>query len=226
MSVSSLGGCSAILGRRDTSGCMEFDGEEEKCEIDVMPDTARRIAVPLSADHTPSCQTELERIKLAGAEVKHSDENEFTSVMYDSNTQEDNENQKPLRIFVPGKSFPGMRFTRSICDGALDEIGISSDPSIFSCDLTSNDDVLIIGSPGVFQFLTNQEIMNVCSKHYDPLQASEAITRAAYEKWIEHTNRCDDITVIVCFLSNFSESLQQVNISSDLHVMVDDYDSE
>jgi serine/threonine protein phosphatase PrpC len=124
-----------------------------------------------------------------------------------------------------------MKFTRAFCnDRALEDVGISSEPNVLSYDLNENDDTLIIASGAVFEFLTNQEIIKICGACRDPLQASEAVTKAAYEKWIENTNRCDDITVIVCFLSDFSHSLQTTNrISSDahdVHVMVDDDDFE
>ena len=222
MYVSSVGGCGAILGRRDSTGSY---GEEEKCEIDEqgshsIVEEARRIAISLAADHTPYCQEELQRIQLAGAEVKDSDQIEYTNVICDSNDG----NKRSQRIFMPGKSFPSTRFTRSICDSALEEIGIVSDPNVVSCDLTANDDILVIASNGVFEFLTNQEIINICSVCHDPLQASEAVTKATYGKWIEHTNRCDDITVIVCFLSNLSQSSQRIKMPSDVNAMVDDYE--
>jgi serine/threonine protein phosphatase PrpC len=228
MYVCSVGGCGAILGRRDSTGSY---GEEEKCEIEdhgshSVVEEARRIAIPLAADHTPYCQAELERITLAGAEVKHSDQIEYTNVICDSNEQTNDGNKRSQRIFMPGKSFPGTRFTRSICDSALEEIGILSDPNVVSCDLTANDDILIIASNGVFEFLTNQEVINICSACHDPLQASEAVTKAAYEKWIEHTNRCDDITVIVCFLSNLCQSSQTIEMSLDVNAMVDDLELE
>jgi serine/threonine protein phosphatase PrpC len=224
MYVSSVGGCGAILGRRDRTGSY---GEEEKCEIDdrgshSIVEEARRIDISLAADHTPYCQEELERIQLAGAEVKDSDQIEYTNVICDSNDR----NKKSKRIFMAGKSFPGTRFTRSICDSTLEEIGIVSDPNVVSCDLTANDDILVIASNGVFEFLTNQEIINICSECHDPLQASEAVTKAAYAKWIEHTNCCDDITVIVCFLSNLTQPSQRARMLSDVNAMVDDYELE
>lgn len=226
MHVCSVGGCGAILGRR--GGRNEFEGEEEKCEIDdpSAGEQERRTAISLVDDHTTSCQEELERIKLAGAVVQHSDDDLYESFLYDSDVQSNGGNQKSLRVFVPGKEGPGAKFTRSICVSSLENIGIISDPSVISCHLTSDDDILIIASTAVFAFLTNQEIMDICSTCNDPLEASEAITKAAYDKWIERTNRCDDITVIVCFLSNFCKPVQRIKMPSDLLGMMDDHDDE
>lgn len=90
MYVCNVGGCGAILGRR--GGSTDFDGEEEKCEIDD-PDAeqGRRIAIPLVDVHTPCCQEELERIKSAGAEVHNCMEDKCTSVLFDSDAQPPND---------------------------------------------------------------------------------------------------------------------------------------
>ena len=241
MSVCNVGGCRVILGRRVSGGCTQssytsFDGEEEKCEIeeytrdsDIVEEKVRciggeRIAIPLTTDHTPYRQEELERIKMAGAEVKQSHQIEDITniIMYDSDEQKSDCNNKPLRVFLPGKPYPGTTFTRSIGDSALEGIGISSEPEVHSCDLTANDDIVIIASNGVFELLTNQEVIDICSASSNPLQASEAVTKAAYNKWIRNKNRCDDITVIVCFLSNSYQHSFSKNIDMPTDVMVDD----
>ena len=226
MYVCSLGGCGAILGRRiSSSSPLEFNGEEEKCEIDdCTADTSmyRRAAIPLSAEHTTRCEAELERIKLAGAEIKESDPIDHENVLLDLDGQGNIKNEKSLHIFAPGEAFPDIKFTRSICDNSLEEIGLLPDPNVVSCDLTANDDILVMASNGVLEVLTNQEIMDICSNCHDPQQASEAVTKVAYEKWIGRTNRCDDLTVIVSFLSNIRHPSESIGMLTDSHVMVDD----
>ncbi len=224
MYVTSVGGCGAILGRRDST---ELDREEEEEEKEIgstsFTTEGERTVIPLNDDHTLNCSEELERVKLSGAEVKESDEDECRTVLFGK--KDEQEKEKPLRVFYPGESCPATKFTRSICDSSLESIGIIAEPSVMSCNLTSKDDILIIGSNAVFAFLTNQEIMNIGAACHDPLQASEAITKAAYEKWIEHTNRCEDLTVIVCFLSNFYKPPRRIRMPSDVQsVMADDDD--
>lgn len=224
MYVCSVGGCGAILGRRSNRLSLNEE-EEEKCEIDEFTEyEGRRTAISLVDDHTLGCQEELERVKSAGAEVQHSVEDEYASLLYDSEETQTKGNEKSLRVFLPGVEGPGTKFTRSICDSSLDDIGIISDPSIISCDLTSDDEILIVASNAVFAFMTNQELMDICSNYYDPLEASEAVTKAVYDKWIEETNRCEDITVIVCYFSNLCEPVQRIKMPSDLLGMMDDND--
>ena len=90
---------------------------------------------------------------------------------------------------------------------------------------------MVIASNAVFEFLSNQEVIDLCAASCDPLQASEAVTRAAYKKWIEKKNRCDDITVIVCFLSKNatknSARSEVVNVSTEMDVpAMADFDEE
>mmetsp|Transcript_1407 Transcript_1407/g.2831 ORF Transcript_1407/g.2831 Transcript_1407/m.2831 type:complete len:356 (+) Transcript_1407:159-1226(+) len=239
--VCNIGDCSAIIGRRSSDDCFNlsnnytgFDGEEEKCEIEDYTshsDTAEkvqcrlegeRIAIALTTNHTMYSQDEQERVQLAGAELRQSDEIEDIASINDSKELYDSYS-KLLRAFLPGKSYPSNRLTRSIGDSASEGIGIVSDPDVTSCDLTANDDILIIASSGVFEFLTNQEVIDICTIYTNPLQASEAVTRAVYEIWIERKNRCDDITVIVCFLSSSCKqysSFRAAKTSIDMHVPI------
>lgn len=224
MYVCSVGGCNAILGRREG---IEIERDEDDQVDDALSRKGERTAIPLNDDHTLNCHEELERIKLSGAEVKESNEDECTSVLIGAEEQEKYDKPKPLRVFYPGEECHATKYTRSICDKSLESIGIIAEPSILSLDLTSKDEILIIASNAVFAFLTNQEVMDIGSACCNPLQASEAITKAAYDKWIENTNRCEDLTVIVCFLSNFHEPPRRVRMPSDVQsVMADDDDDD
>jgi serine/threonine protein phosphatase PrpC len=235
MFVSNVGDCSIILGRRTSGDCVQsssnaFDGEEEKSEIEdysSFSDSVEesryvpRIAVPLTEDHTVHSQQEQERIIAAGGDVKQSDQSEVTSVY--SGVLNDFDT-KSLRVFLPGEIEPCTKFSRSIGDSGFEEVGIIPNPDVVSCDLNASDDILILASNGILEFLTHQEVVGICSASSDPLQASEAVTKAAYCKWIEHRNRCDDLTVIVCFLSNHEQTWASKSMESssvDMHVMID-----
>jgi hypothetical protein len=95
-------------------------------------------------------------------------------------------------------------------------IGVCAEPEIITKDLTVNDEFLVIASDGLFEFLTNQEVINICSASYNPLQACEMLTKASYDKWVEHDTRVDDITLIVCFLSStFVPSPDEIGETTD-----------
>mmetsp|Transcript_5237 Transcript_5237/g.15229 ORF Transcript_5237/g.15229 Transcript_5237/m.15229 type:complete len:506 (+) Transcript_5237:189-1706(+) len=245
MYVCNVGDCRVILGRRSTNDCTQssnqfhhYDGEEEKCEIEELerctnPDKqsdslvgGQRIAIPLTETHTTRSLKEQERITLAGAEVKRSCEIEDTGSMLALKEPDESES-KSLRVFLPGKAYPNTKYTRSLGDSSSEEIGIFSDPNVISCDLTASDDTMVVASNGVFQFLTDQEVIDICVSSSNPLEASEYVTRAAYERWIEHSNRCEDISVIVGFLSSTnndedsSPKVMESSVDFYMPVMVD-----
>lgn len=106
----------------------------------------------------------------------------------------------PPRLWVEGKDYPGTAFTRSIGDECAEEIGVTADPEILSRELTTDDHVLIVASDGVFEFLTNQEVLGLALASESPVQACELLVKTAFEQWLTYERRTDDITVIVCFL--------------------------
>eukprot|EP00536_Pseudo-nitzschia_multiseries_P008743 jgi/Psemu1/305959/fgenesh1_kg.228_\ len=172
MYVCNVGDCKVVLGRRRADECTQYsnqcrnyDGEEEKCEIEE--DTR-------SMGHYEDYHSHVGRERIAITLTKNQ------------------------------------------------EIGMS-DPDVLSCDLTATEDIVVIASNGVFEFLTEQEVIDICISSSNPLEASENVTRAAYHRWIEHEDRCEDITAIVGILSskNKETSSPGVMVSSvDVHVPV------
>lgn len=68
-------------------------------------------------------------------------------------------------------------------------------------DLTDEDEVAIIATDGVWEFMTNQEVVDVCTNENDPLAACNKIVARSYKTWYEQESRIDDITIVVLFLS-------------------------
>jgi len=67
--------------------------------------------------------------------------------------------------------------------------------------MTSADKYLIVASDGIWEFLTNKEVVEVSRKADDPQEAAQLLWKAAYKEWITKEVRTDDITVIVVDLS-------------------------
>jgi serine/threonine protein phosphatase PrpC len=187
MTVCNVGDSRALLGRKVENGS-------------ILP-------IPLTRDQTPYRRDERERVKKEGAEIKSIDQLKGREPMHDDwgdmvHGEIVNIKGDPPRVWVKGNDFPGSAFTRSIGDRVAENIGVIADPEIETKNLTENDKFLVIASDGVFEFLTNKQVMAIVEKCADPVEACKAVHEAAYEQWEEHENRTDDITVIVCFLSN------------------------
>jgi len=165
------------------------------------------LSIPLSKDQTPYRKDERERVEAEGAQIKSIDQMQGREEMHDNwgdmvHGEIVNTNRDPPRVWVKGNDFPGTAFTRSIGDAVAANIGVTAEPEIVTRSLTEKDKYLVIASDGVFEFLTNQEVISIVDESDDPVKACEKVREAAYLQWIKHEDRVDDITVIVCFLDN------------------------
>jgi serine/threonine protein phosphatase PrpC len=94
----------------------------------------------------------------------------------------------------------GVLFTRSLGDAdAHIHLGVSAIPEMGLRTLGDNDRYFILASDGVWDYMTNEEVMDYCATNSDPLKAAEAIVADASERWAtrDADNRRDDITVLV-----------------------------
>ena len=80
---------------------------------------------------------------------------------------------------------------------------MSSLPEIKSRYIGINDKFVVIGSDGVWEFLSNQDVAEVVLPYYkinQPESAANAIVKAAHLKWREEEEVVDDITAVVIFM--------------------------
>ena len=116
--------------------------------------------------------------------------------------EELDEGGDPPRVWHPHGDYPGTAFTRSIGDAVAEELGVISDPEIISRNLTPEDKIIVLASDGVFEFLTNQSVIDICAKFADPLEACRAVVAESYELWLQYELRTDDITMICMFIDD------------------------
>lgn len=198
-SFSTSGGGAAV------ASALRLENKFERRKKDI-PGT-RILAIPLSRDQTPYRKDERDRVKALGASIMSIDQMQGRIEVHDEwgdmvlGETLDIEGDSP-RIWVKGKDYPGCAFTRSLGDSMSESVGVNAVPEILSTQLTKNDEYLVIASDGIFEFLTNSLVMELCSGSESPLVACEKIGKAAYEQWLVHEKRTDDITIIVCFLQN------------------------
>jgi serine/threonine protein phosphatase PrpC len=70
----------------------------------------------------------------------------------------------PKRVWLKNKQVPGLAMTRSIGDMAATSVGVTASPEITVFpNLTPNDKILVIASDGIWDRMTNQEIMLIIS---------------------------------------------------------------
>lgn len=164
-------------------------------------------AFPLSRDQTPYRRDERARVRKSGARILSLDQLEGLEPISDdwgdvNLGEEIDEGGDPPRVWSPHGEYPGTAFTRSLGDMVAEELGVYAEPEILSRDLVSQDKIIVIASDGVFEFLTNQSVIDMCAKFNDPLEACKAVVAEAYELWLQYELRTDDITMICIFIDS------------------------
>jgi serine/threonine protein phosphatase PrpC len=112
----------------------------------------------------------------------------------------------PKRVWLKNKQVPGLAMTRSIGDMAATTVGVIARPEItYFPNLTANDKFIVIASDGLWDRLTNFEIMSIiASQYYKTKDADGAVnhlTRESVDRWQREQGMVDDITIIVAFLN-------------------------
>ena len=116
--------------------------------------------------------------------------------------EEDGEFIGPQRIWVKDANLPGLAMSRSFGDEVAHQIGVSTDPEIIEYELHEEDKFIILASDGIWEFMSNQEVVDIVKDYYINENCKGAIKHLYKEscnKWIEEENLIDDITLIIVF---------------------------
>lgn len=204
LTIANVGDSRAVLGQVSSGGQSGSGVRKEG-----PPSTIR--AFPLSRDQTPYRKDERVRVRATGARILSLDQLEGLEPINDEPSENDDdfelgeeldEGGDPPRVWAPNGDYPGTAFTRSIGDAMAEDLGVFAEPEMLTREITSDDRIIVLASDGVFEFLTNQSVIDICAKFGDPLEACRAVVAEAYELWLQYELRTDDITIIVIFIDD------------------------
>jgi serine/threonine protein phosphatase PrpC len=148
--------------------------------------------VPLSIDHNPNAPGERERIVKAGGFVSDPPEEGLSA-----------------RVWLDRKCTQvGLAMGRSIGDNAVKRIGVIAEPEVRTHEVSDRDDFLIMATDGVWEFIPNEEAIELVGQFFDSgaenaaKDACKSLIDLAVKRWrdIEGDYR-DDITAIVMKLA-------------------------
>lgn len=177
-------------------------------------------ALPLSRDQTPYRKDERKRIRKTGARILSLDQLEGLEPIPDESSgsegdlvlgEELDEGGDPPRVWSPNGDYPGTAFTRSVGDAMAEELGVFAEPELLTREIQPQDKIIVLASDGVFEFLTNQSVIDICAKFSDPLEACRACVAESYELWLQYELRTDDITIICIFVDGVDTSVARRN---------------
>lgn len=107
------------------------------------------------------------------------------------------------KIWHRSGQVPPMTVSRSLGDIDLSSQGVIGTPEILEYNITQCDRFFVLGSDGLFEFLSNEEVVKLVVpfwKKGDMKGAAEKLYNEAEQRWRNNEEVIDDITVIVIFL--------------------------
>ena len=147
----------------------------------------KMVAVALSDDHKPDRPDEKARILQRGGRV--------FAVEYDDGID------GPPRVWLGHMDVPGLAMARSLGDTVAHSAGVISDPEFTSHTFTDADKYLVLASDGLWEFMTDQEVIDIMATQTEPRRSVDLLIMEANGRWMKEEQVIDDTTVIVAHLA-------------------------
>ena len=109
----------------------------------------------------------------------------------------------PERVWNKEMDGPGLAMSRSFGDEIAHKIGVVVDPEILESYFLKEDKFIVLGSDGIWEFISNNEVVEIVKNYYLENNIEGAIEHLYSEsskRWIMEEEVVDDITIIVIFL--------------------------
>ncbi|KVH95871.1 probable protein phosphatase 2C 52 [Cynara cardunculus var. scolymus] len=149
------------------------------------------VAIQLTVDLKPDLPREAERIKRCKGRVfALQDEPEVS------------------RVWLPFDDAPGLAMARAFGDFCLKEYGVISIPEFSHRVLTERDKFIVLASDGVWDVLSNEEVIEIVSSVPARSSAARTVVDSAAREWKTKypTSRMDDCAVVCLFFDGKMDS--------------------
>ena len=151
--------------------------------------------IQLNRCHIPELDEEKKRIEENGGVVKRQEWSK----------------EGPERIFYKNdntKNYSGLSVSRSFGDFSSEEIGVITIPEIKEFDVDYNDiNIMIIGTNGIWEFLTNEKVREIILPYYDENNISGGINKlinVSNKIWsVKNPMYIDDLSAILLFFNDY-----------------------
>lgn len=142
-------------------------------------------AIQLTTDLKPELPREAERIRRCNGAVY--------ALKEEAHVQ---------RVWLPNENYPGLAMSRAFGDFILKDFGVIATPDIFYHPLTSTDQFIVLATDGVWDVLSNDEVVSIVWTDESEEEAARAVVEAATAAWEKKypSSKVDDITAVCLFL--------------------------
>lgn len=151
--------------------------------LGMVNDAGQLVVDEVSEDHKPDSPAEQKRIEQAGGRV--------FAVTYEDGID------GPARVWLAKIDIPGLAMSRSLGDTVAHSVGVSSIPDIITKTIGPQHKFLVMGSDGLWEFISNEETLKVASKYATPKDACDVLVKEAYQRWMQEEQVVDDTTVLI-----------------------------
>lgn len=141
------------------------------------------VPIQLTNDHLPDVEAECKRILSKGGRI--------FPVVYDAGQRGKN------RVWLSHVDLPGLAITRSIGDTIATTVGVISNPEFTIHNIENASRYLIVATDGIWNMMTNKELIDILSSMTNVSQAANAIVSESYTRWLHREQVADDITICV-----------------------------
>ncbi|KAL6604619.1 hypothetical protein ACP70R_043046 [Stipagrostis hirtigluma subsp. patula] len=158
---------------------------DSRAVLATMSETGYLKAVPLTTDQKPNVPQEAERIKRCNGRV-------FAL----------KDEPSVLRVWLPDEDCPGLAMARSLGDLRLKRHGVVSEPQVAHRRIAAGDLFIILATDGVWDVLSNEEVVSIVCATPRKQHASKAVAEAAAQRWRTRypASRVDDCSAVCLFL--------------------------
>ena len=149
--------------------------------------------INLTRDHKPKEEDEKERILKKGGKISK-DKDEFGNYL------------GITRIWQKEEGNIGLALTRSFGDEILSKVGVICEPEIKEFKLGKDDKFIILGTDGLWEYISSEECVNNVKDFYEKNDIQGAtnfffLYKEASKRWIMEQDVVDDITIILIYLN-------------------------
>ncbi|KAH0851364.1 hypothetical protein HID58_091057 [Brassica napus] len=124
------------------------------------------------------------------------------------------------RLWLPNHNSPGLAMARAFGDFCLKDFGLISFLTCPTDHLTEKDEFVVLATDGIWDVLTNEEVVEIVVKAPTRCTAGRALVEAAVRnwRWKFPNSKVDDCVVVCLFLDSKPDKLSTASFSVDKHI--------
>ncbi|KAH7443393.1 hypothetical protein KP509_02G032600 [Ceratopteris richardii] len=106
------------------------------------------------------------------------------------------------RVWLPDQMSPGLAMSRALGDYCLKNHGVIAEPEVTYRRLTTNDEFVVLATDGVWDVLSNEQVVEIVQSTSDRSQVARVIVEKAVNVWHRKNaaSKVDDCAAICLFL--------------------------